>query len=163
MKPKWILIAEDDDKDADLTLHALLPERSQSRAGVIVVHDGSEALDCLYHRNNFQFRDDDDDPAFVLLDLKMPRVDGRGVLRQIKSDARLKLIPVVVFTSSREETDVAQCYHLGANAYVVKPVDFNKFVETVREIRDFWLECNELPMNGANGSDAAVPQLTLTS
>ena len=157
---RHILVVDDNSTNVDLILAAL--RRHKFSFEVVVANDGDEALDYLYRRGKFLGRNGGA-PAVVLLDLKMPRVDGFEVLRQVKGSAELKMIPIVVFSSSGGDQDRLKSYQLGANAYVVKPVDFNKFVETVREIRDFWLECNELPMNGANGSDAAVPQLTLTS
>jgi CheY-like chemotaxis protein len=137
---KWILLAEDNPHDADLAMRALAA--SQVHEEVVLAHDGLEALDCLHHRGKFESAADTT-PAVILLDLKMPKVDGLEVLRQIKSDGRLKNIPVVVFTSSREETDIARCYDLGANAYVVKPVDFKQFRDVLREVRAFWITFNE--------------------
>lgn len=139
---KWILLAEDNPCDADLAVRALAA--SQIHDDVILARDGKEALDCLNHRGQF-LRCSFENPAVVLLDLKMPKVDGLEVLRQIKADERLKEIPVVIFTSSREETDVARSYELGANAYVVKPVDFKSFRDAVREVRVFWMDLNEPP------------------
>ena len=141
-KPRWILLAEDNANDADLTMRALAANQSPSE--IVLAGDGAEALDCLYRRGAFQARDDDP-PSVVLLDLKMPKVDGLEVLRQIKSDAVLKNIPVVVFTSSKEGTDLAQTYQLGANAYVVKPLDFQEFVSTLKDVKKFWLIINEPP------------------
>jgi CheY-like chemotaxis protein len=111
---------------------------------VKVVRDGEEALDCLYRRGAYKDRDGED-PVLILLDIKMPKVDGLQVLRQIKSDRRLKTIPVVVLTSSREEKDLLESYQLGVNAYVVKPVDFENFVKAVKEIGLFWMLLNEQP------------------
>jgi CheY-like chemotaxis protein len=148
---KWILLAEDNVNDADLAKRAL--GASPSAEDLLVARDGSEALDCLYHRGLFQTRKAGP-PTVVLLDLKMPKVDGFEVLRQIKTDARLKNIPVVVFTSSREETDVARSYELGANAYVVKPVDFQKFVAALKEVRLFWMVINEPPPTGPGQSNS---------
>ena len=139
---KWILVAEDNEHDADLTVRALII--NQSPDNILIAHDGAEALDCLYRRNGFHGRELGP-PAVLLLDLKMPKVDGLEVLRQIKADARLRTIPVVVFTSSREESDLTRSYDLGANAYVVKPVDYQKFVAAVKEVRKFWMVLNELP------------------
>lgn len=139
---KWILLAEDNPQDADLAIRALAA--GEIREAVVVAHDGLEALDCLNHRGGFKATADDN-PSVVLLDLKMPRLDGMEVLRRIKGDERLKNIPVVVFTSSREDVDIARCYALGANAYVVKPVDFQKFRDVVREVRTFWMTFNEPP------------------
>ena len=139
---KRILLAEDSVKDVELTLTAL--EEKHLANKVDVVRDGEEALDYLYRRGPFQSRPDGN-PAVVLLDIKMPKVDGLEVLRQIKSDERLKTIPVVVLTSSREERDLAESYKLGVNAYVVKPVDFSQFVDAVKEVGAFWAVINEQP------------------
>jgi len=139
---KWILLAEYNPLDADLAMRALA--YNEVRDEVVHAHDGVEALDCLNHRGDFQ-KCPSEIPVVVLLDLKMPRVNGLEVLRRIKNDERFKKIPVVVFTSSKEEIDVAQSYELGANAYVVKPVDFKQFRDTVKEVRAFWMEVNEPP------------------
>jgi CheY-like chemotaxis protein len=139
---KWILLAEDDANDADLAMRAL--SASQSAGEIVLARDGEAALDCLYRRRSFRFRDAGL-PAVVLLDLKMPRVDGMEVLRQIKSDGVLKSVPVVVFTSSRERSDVARTYHLGANGYVVKPLGFHEFVCVLKDVTNFWLIVNEPP------------------
>jgi CheY-like chemotaxis protein len=139
---KWILLAEDNANDADLALRAL--SANQAPELVLVARDGAEALDCLYRRGAFAERVSGP-PTVVMLDLKMPKVDGLEALQQIKSDPQLKHIPVVMFTSSREETDVARSYDLGANAYVVKPVDFKQYLIFVKEIRRFWLVVNESP------------------
>src|SRR5258706_8019521 len=141
-KQRWILLAEDNAKDADLTMRAL--SANQSPSEVVLANDGAEALDCLYRRGAFQARDDDP-PAVVLLDLKMPKVDGLEVLRQIKNDVVLKNIPVVIFTSSRERIDLARTYQLGANAYVVKPLGFQEFVSALKDVKKFWLIINEPP------------------
>ncbi|HKW29457.1 MAG TPA: response regulator [Verrucomicrobiae bacterium] len=141
-KSKWILLAEDDSPLAELTTLALAPDKLACE--VIVARDGVEALDCIRRRGEFQTRAEGL-PALVLLDLKMPRVDGLEVLRQIKADTRLKHIPVVMFTSSRELADVNRSYQLGANAYVVKPVDFQKFSQTLAGVGWFWTMLNELP------------------
>lgn len=141
-KLNWILLAEDDAPLAELITMALAPKKLA--CNIIVAHDGVEALDCIRCRGEFQMRTEGH-PALVLLDLKMPKVDGLEVLRQIKSDPRLRNIPVVMFTSSREPTDVKRCYQSGANAYVVKPVDFQKFSEALERIGWFWVKLNELP------------------
>jgi CheY-like chemotaxis protein len=141
-KTKWILLAEDDAPMAELTVLALTPDALACE--IVVARDGLEALDCLHRRGNFQTRADGD-PAFVLLDLNMPKVDGLEVLRQIKTDARFRYIPVIVFTSSRELTDVCRSYQLGANAYVVKPADFGQFSAALGCVGRFWAEVNELP------------------
>jgi CheY-like chemotaxis protein len=141
-EPGTILYAEDDERDIELTMEAL-GEHNLANS-VKVVRDGEEALDCLYRRGAYKDRDGED-PVLILLDIKMPKVDGLQVLRQIKSDRRLKTIPVVVLTSSREEKDLLESYQLGVNAYVVKPVDFENFVKAVKEIGLFWMLLNEQP------------------
>ena len=137
-----ILLVEDDPKDIDLTLAALAEYNLANE--VIVVRDGVEALDYLHARGNYRSRAREN-PAVVLLDLKLPKVDGLEVLQQIRSDEKLKLMPVVVLTSSREERDVVASYKLGVNAYVVKPVDFHEFVNAVKELGVFWAVINEPP------------------
>ena len=139
---KRILLAEDSDRDAELTLNALAQHNLVNE--IERVRDGAEALDYLYRRGQFSSRPDGT-PTVVLLDLKMPKVDGLDVLRQIRNDPQLKLIPVVVMTSSREEQDVVRSYELGANAYVVKPVKFNEFVNAVMQVGVFWAMINEPP------------------
>jgi CheY-like chemotaxis protein len=135
-------MVEDDAKDVELTLTAL--EDYNLVNEVIVTRDGEEALDYLYHRGAFEARNGDN-PAVMLLDLKLPKIDGLEVLRQIKSDEKLKMIPVVVLTSSREEKDMVASYRLGVNAYVVKPVDFHEFVNAIKELGVFWAVINEPP------------------
>ena len=137
-----ILLVEDDPKDVELTLTAL--EEYHLANEVVVARDGEEALDYLYRRGSFATRSNDN-PAVLLLDLKLPKVDGLEVLQQIKSDENLKIIPVVVLTSSHEEKDMVTSYRLGVNAYVVKPVDFHEFVNAVRELGVFWAIINEPP------------------
>jgi CheY-like chemotaxis protein len=137
-----ILLVEDDPKDVELTLTAL--EEYNLANEVVVAKDGEEALDYLYGRGNFKARSNDH-PAVLLLDLKLPKVDGLEVLQQIKSDEKLKLIPVVVLTSSHEEKDMVASYKLGVNAYVVKPVDFHEFVNAIKELGAFWAVVNEPP------------------
>jgi CheY-like chemotaxis protein len=137
-----ILIVEDDPRDVELTLMAL--EEYKLANEVVVVRDGKEALDYLYCREQFRTRSSDN-PAVMLLDLKLPKVDGLEVLKQIRSDERLKMLPVVVLTSSHEEKDMLRSYQLGVNAYVVKPVDFHEFVNAVKELGVFWAVINEPP------------------
>jgi CheY-like chemotaxis protein len=137
-----ILLAEDNANDAELTLTALRENRLANE--VVLVRDGADALDYLYCRNGFAARNDGH-PAVILLDLKMPKVDGIEVLRQVKTDPALKHIPVVILTSSREEQDLLRSYDLGVNAYVVKPVDFNEFIEAVKTLGGFWAVVNEPP------------------
>jgi len=137
-----ILLVEDDPRDVELTMTAL--EEYNLSNEVVVAGDGEEALDYLYCRGKFQTRTCDN-PAVLLLDLKLPKVDGLEVLRQVKSDGKLKVIPVVVLTSSREERDMVASYKLGVNAYVVKPVDFHEFVNAIKELGVFWAIINEPP------------------
>ena len=137
-----ILMVEDDPKDTELTLTAL--EEYHLSNEVVVARDGEEALDYLFRRGKFQTRTSEN-PAVLLLDLKLPKVDGLEVLQQIKSDEKLKIIPVVVLTSSREERDMVTSYKLGVNAYVVKPVDFHEFVNAIKELGVFWAIINEPP------------------
>jgi CheY-like chemotaxis protein len=139
---KRILLAEDDPRDVELILTALSEYNLANE--VVVAADGAEALDYLYTRGNFQGRPAGN-PAVVLLDLKMPKVNGLEVLKQMRQDERLKMTPVVVLTSSREERDWVESYKLGVNAYVVKPVDFHEFVEAVKELGAFWAVINEPP------------------
>lgn len=136
------LLVEDDPRDLELTLMAL--EEYKLANEVMVARDGKEALDYLYCRGEFSTRAGGN-PAVMLLDLKLPKVDGLEVLQQIRSDEQLKMIPVVVLTSSHEEKDVVRSYKLGVNAYVVKPVDFHDFVNAVRELGVFWALINQPP------------------
>jgi CheY-like chemotaxis protein len=139
---KRILLAEDNEQDIELTLEAL---RENSLANeVIVVRDGAEALDYLFMRGSYADRPPGN-PVAILLDLKMPKVDGLGVLNIVKNDPTLKIIPVVMLTSSREESDLIKSYISGVNSYVVKPVDFNQFVQSVRTLGLFWGLVNEPP------------------
>ena len=137
-----ILLVEDDPRDVELTLTALGEYNLANE--VVITRDGEKALDFLYCRGEFSTRSKDN-PAVMLLDLKLPKVDGLEVLQQIKSDERLKLIPVVVLTSSQEEKDMMRSYKLGVNAYVVKPVDFHEFVNAIKELGVFWAVINEPP------------------
>jgi CheY-like chemotaxis protein len=148
-KVKRILLAEDNANDVELTLEALAHHNLANE--VIVARDGEEALDYLYRRGAFKMREEGN-PAVMLLDLKMPKVDGKEVLRQVKTDPSLKTIPVVVLTSSREERDLVESYNLGVNAYVVKPVDFHEFTDAVKELGLFWSIINVPPPR--NGADA---------
>jgi DNA-binding response OmpR family regulator len=137
-----ILMVEDDPKDVELTLIAL--EEYNLANEVVVTRDGAEALDYLYCRGTFEARSGEN-PAVLLLDLKLPKVDGLEVLKQIKSDETLKMIPVVVLTSSHEEKDMVASYELGVNAYVVKPVAFHEFVNAIKELGMFWAVINQPP------------------
>ena len=137
-----ILLVEDDPRDVELTMTALADYNLTNE--VVVAHDGEEALDYLYCRGKFQGRMSQN-PAVMLLDLKLPKIDGLEVLEKVKSDEKLKVIPVVVLTSSREERDMVASYKLGVNAYVVKPVDFHEFVNAIKELGVFWAIINEPP------------------
>jgi CheY-like chemotaxis protein len=139
---KSMLLVEDNPNDVEMTLAALAEHNLINN--VVVVRDGEEALDYLYFRGNYKLRADGN-PVVVLLDLKMPKVDGLEVLRVIKSDPMLKAIPVVMLTSSREEQDLVRSYELGTNAYVVKPVGFQEFVDAVKQLGAFWAVHNEPP------------------
>jgi CheY-like chemotaxis protein len=141
-----ILLIEDRAADVELTLHALHKERLANN--IQVVKDGEEALDFLFARAAHAGRSLATPPKLILLDLKLPKVDGLEVLRQIKSDEHLRMIPVVMLTSSREEQDVVDSYKLGVNAYVVKPIDFKDFLSAVKEIGLFWAVINEPPPVG---------------
>jgi CheY-like chemotaxis protein len=139
---KRILLVEDSQRDAELILNAL--DANQFANEVVHLRDGAEALDYLYRRGLFAARSDEQ-PALMLLDLKLPKVDGLEVLRQIKGDPALKMIPVVMMTSSRQEQDLVSSYQLGVNAYVVKPLKFQDFVEAVKQVGVFWALVNEAP------------------
>jgi CheY-like chemotaxis protein len=142
--PVEILLVEDNPSDEELTIHAL---RSNHLANNIeVVRDGAEALEYIFHTGAFADRAAGDRPKVILLDVKLPKVDGLEVLRRIKSDPRTRSIPVVVLTSSREECDVVDSYSLGVNSYIVKPVDFSRFAEVVRQLGLYWLLLNHSPL-----------------
>ncbi len=151
---KRILLVEDKAKDAELTLEAL--EEHHLANEVIVVRDGVEALDYLHARGKFVGRSGGN-PAVVLLDIKMPRMDGLEVLRRVKADPQLKKVPIVILTSSREEPDLKAAYELGVNAYVVKPVEFQQFTDAVRQVGAFWAILNELPPHvGGKGTSRPI-------
>lgn len=143
-----ILLVEDNQDDMDLALHALRREKLANH--IYVARDGEEALDFLFCRAAFAKRSFDQPPKLVLLDLKLPKVDGMEVLKQVKSDSRTRTIPVVIMTSSKEERDLVASYNLGANSYIQKPVDFDQFRETVKTVGLYWLVINQpVPVNGA--------------
>jgi two-component system, response regulator len=138
-----ILLVEDNPDDEALTIRAL--QKNNIKNEVVVARDGVEALDYLFGTGNYSGRDTDLTPQVVLLDLKLPKVDGLEVLRRLRADDRTKLLPVVILTSSNEEQDRLAGYDLGANSYVRKPVDFNQFIDAVRELGLYWLILNERP------------------
>jgi two-component system response regulator len=142
MKPKRILLVEDNPRDAEMALDAL--EQYNLSNEVVTLRDGAEALDYLFRRGPFAGRADGD-PAVILLDLKMPRVDGLEVLKKLKADDRLKVIPIVMMTSSREDQDIVSSYKLGVNAYIVKPLNFHEFVDAIKFVGAFWAVLNEAP------------------
>lgn len=142
-KDSFILLIEDNDDDVQLTLRAF--KKSRLKNEIIVVRDGAEALDFLFGEGAYTGRDVNERPQMTLLDLKLPKVDGLEVLRQIRNDERTQLLPVVVLTSSREQEDLVRSYRLGANSYIRKPVDFNQFIEAVQQLGLYWLVLNEIP------------------
>ncbi len=143
MEDKLILLIEDNPDDQALTLRAL--KKNNIRNRVVIRQDGAEALDFLFCRGPDAGRDPHDLPQVILLDLKLPKVDGLEVLRQIRADERTRLLPVVILTSSKEEQDMIKGYGYGANSYVRKPIDFNQFVEAVNQLGLYWLVLNEPP------------------
>ena len=143
MDKKTILLVEDNPDDQDLTLRAL--KKNQIMNEVIVVSDGAEALDYLFCSGKYADREIEKLPEVILLDLKLPKINGLEVLRRIRADKRTKLLPVVILTSSTEESDLVESYKLGANSYIKKPVDFIQFSEAVRQLGLYWLVLNESP------------------
>jgi two-component system response regulator len=148
---KIILLVEDNPDDAALTLRAFQKNKIANR--VILAKDGVEALDYLFCTGSWSERRPEDDPSMVLLDLKLPKIDGLEVLRRMRQDHRTKLIPVVILTSSIEEQDVVRGYDLGANSYIRKPVDFSQFIEAMRELGLYWLVLNQPPIALARVED----------
>jgi two-component system, response regulator len=140
---KLILLVEDNPDDELLALRALGKQDVTSR--VVVVHDGQEALDYLFAQGNYSERDASEIPALILLDLKLPKIDGFEVLRRLRSDASTRLLPVVVLTSSDETCDILESYHLHANSFIRKPVDFTQFLQAMRQLGDYWLMLNISP------------------
>jgi two-component system response regulator len=143
MDEKVILLVEDNPDDEALTLRAFRKNNMMNR--IVVVRDGEEALDFLFRRAAFATRNPDEVPEMILLDLKLPKIDGLEVLRQIRNDPRTRLLPVVILTSSKEEQDLIEGYSKGANSYVRKPVDFNHFLDAVKQLGLYWLVLNEPP------------------
>jgi two-component system, response regulator len=147
MRDKTILLVEDNPDDELLTLRALRKQNAPSE--VVVARDGVEALDYLFATGSHAGRDPEATPQLVLLDLKLPKVDGLEVLRRMRSDERTRLVPVVILTSSREQQDILDGYGLGANSYVRKPVNFVQFTAAVEQLKSYWLVLNEAPVGGA--------------
>jgi two-component system, response regulator len=150
MENKMILLVEDNPDDEALTLRAF--EKNNITNEVVVVRDGAEALDWLFARGEYEGRNPDEHPEVVLLDLKLPKVDGLEVLRQIRADDRTRLLPVIILTTSEEESDRLAGYSLGANSYIRKPVDFSQFIEAVRQLGLYWLVLNESPPEPSRGT-----------
>ena len=143
MDRKAILLVEDNPDDIDLTLRAF--KKSLIANEIIVAKDGVEALDYLFGTGQYEGRNVNDKPVVILLDLKLPKLDGLSVLQRIRDDKRTKLLPVVILTSSKEQQDLINGYSLGANSYIVKPVEFENFLEAVKQLGIYWLLWNEIP------------------
>ena len=146
-----ILLVEDNPNDEELTLYAL--KRNNISNHIQVVHDGAEALEYLFCTGPYAHREINNPPKVVLLDLKLPKVDGLEVLEKIKADARTRIIPVVMLTSSQEERDIIESYQLGVNSYIVKPVDFEQFTEVVRHLGLYWMLLNQTPSQKSLSGD----------
>ena len=141
--PIEILLVEDNLNDAELAIRAL--KKSGVANNIFVVNDGQDALDFIYCKNKFENRKPNNNPKVILLDLKLPKVDGLEVLRTLKRDEEKKIIPIIVLTSSQEEKDIIKSYKLGVNSYIQKPIDFDQFIEAVKTIGMYWLLLNQLP------------------
>jgi two-component system, response regulator len=139
-----ILLVEDNPNDAEMAMRALIKNNIANK--VVHVTDGAEALDFIFARGAYSGRKIENRPKVILLDLKLPKVDGMEVLKAVKSDERTKIIPVIALTSSNEESDIVESYRLGVNSYIVKPVDFDKFVEAIKGLGYYWLLLNKSPI-----------------
>jgi len=148
MKEKTILLVEDNPNDVALTLRAL--KKNGITNDVTIARDGAEALDCVFGTGAFEGQDVSVLPMLILLDLKLPKISGIEVLQRLRSDERTKLVPIVILTTSSEEQDLVDGYRFGANSYIRKPVDFNNFIEAVRQLGLYWLVLNEPPPGGGN-------------
>lgn len=149
-----ILLVEDNPDDLELTMHAL--RREHLANNIFTVRDGEEALEFLFCNGKFEARDSDHPPRLVLLDLKLPKLNGLEVLKKIKQDARTKAVPVVILTSSKEERDLVASYNMGANSYIQKPVDFERFRDIVRNTGLYWMVINQQPMSSPAQAAAAA-------
>jgi len=138
-----ILLVEDNPEDIELSIRAL--KKGGITSNIFVVNEGEDALDFIYCRNKFHHRKPEQTPKIILLDLKLPRISGIEVLRVIKEDQKKKMIPVIVLTSSSEEKDMMECYKLGVNSYIQKPIDFDKFISAINQIGSYWLFLNRIP------------------
>jgi len=145
-KPAVILLAEDDPGDQELTRRAL--EQSRIRNELYIVEDGEEALDYLLRRGKYEDPDSSPKPDLMLLDLNMPKMDGKQLLEQMRADPNLRRIPVVALTTSKQENDIIRTYDLGANSYIVKPVDMDQFVNAIKVLKDYWFQIVVLPPRG---------------
>ena len=143
-----ILLIEDSPDDVEITLRAF--QKHDLAKKIHVVRDGEEALECLFSTGRYAGRVACSNPRLILLDLKLPKVDGTEILQRCKSDPRTKSIPVVVFTSSREERDLTDTYNLGANSYIIKPLDLSQFTETIRQVSLYWMGLNQLPPDASS-------------
>jgi CheY-like chemotaxis protein len=150
IKLRKILLVEDNPQDVELTIEAFSEQNLANR--LIILNDGVEAMDYLLCEGDYKNREREN-PAVILLDIKMPRMDGIEVLQAIKTNPELKTIPIVMLTSSREEPDLKKCYELGVNAYVVKPVNFRDFFDAVKHLGIFWAVLNELPQDGGHKNE----------
>jgi len=149
-----ILLVDDSEEDRELAMHVLEKEKLANR--IFVAHDGEEALEFVFCSGAFSERRFENPPKLILLDLKLPKINGIEVLRKIKSDPRTQLIPVVIMTSSKEERDLVNGYHLGANSYIQKPVDFSQFREVVKQVGLYWLVTNQAPISEERASTSGA-------